>query len=466
LFAANNGYSGNTWDVDPAVTLTEVTAFDVNWDPAGETLDMSFHYTSGSCSGLGSTPGAWTQFATGTGVSVGFDLPTFVDIAGNGQPFNPGVSGMALHCDNWAYLAGYIWYTNGQHSYSNAEIADLTTMDGLAYPAFSYSFFPREVNMTMYYNSGPPPALYITPSTISAYFGGTFTFELFGDGLGGRDYIILGSASGTAPPMVLPGGGLLWLKKDWFTMLLLQATLAGGWGVLDNFLGTLDPDGYATAYLHLPGHCQLYDDIDLWFAWTTYNPFDFQSNTVQVSVTGAPPEIEEYYWDDGTSENALGWGSGGPSVWIHSFDSGPGDDILQVCTTFGSALHASGPAVGTPVDLLVWEDPNQDMNPNDAVWIGYGLGAVANPNTNTFNHFDLDAATPVVGLFFVGAHLIQPVGVYAAPMDENTLGTGASWFAGNYSYGYWHPDYIGYYPYYSMAGIGYDCAWLLRANDP
>jgi hypothetical protein len=309
----------------------------------------------------------------------------------------------------------------------------------------------------------------VSPKEISAYFGGTFTFELFGDGYGGRDYILLGSATGISPPVMLPGGGLLWLARDWFFDLVLKAALAGGWGVLNNFIGTLDPDGYATATMTLPGHCELYEDLPLWFAWTTYNPFDFQSNTVECTVTGAPPELEEYMWDDGGSENALGWGSGGVVAWIHSFDSGTGDDINDISSCFGSALHTSGPAIGTAVDLWVWDDPNQDGDPADGTVVGTGSGAVANNNSNVFDNFDLDATTAVTGLFFIGVSLDQPVGVYAAPMDQNTLGLGVSFFTGAYTgsvYGYWSAYALYAHPIYAMAAIGYDSVWMLRANDP
>jgi hypothetical protein len=374
-FAANNGYAGNTWDITALTTLTEVTAFDVNWSSAGESLNMEFYYCVGTAFGNETNPGAWTNYASGTCVAAGLDNPSFCDIAGNGTVFAPGLHGMALHCNNYASLIGYIGYTNGTYFYSNADIDPLETHHGLTDPAFSGSFYPRGVNMTMYYNAGPPPPLLVNPKEISAFFGGTFTFDLFGDGLGGRDYILLGSATGITPPVILPGGAILFLARDWFFDLVLQAALAGGLGVLDNFIGTLDPDGLAQATLTLPGHCQLFSDLDLWFAWTTINPFDFQSNTVQVLVTGAPPETEKYLWDDGTSENALGWTAGGVACWLQYFDSGAGDTIAYVNSCFGQAGSGSGPANGTPCDIWVWSDPNQDGEPSDGFVLGTGNGS-------------------------------------------------------------------------------------------
>ena len=468
-FAANNGYSGNTWDIEPVTTLTECTAMDINWMSAGELLNVDAYYIlDDTADGNELNAGAWSTLGNITGVvSAGADLPTYCDFSGNGVVFGPGEHAMGVHVNNYLYLISYLGYTNGQYYYSNADLG-LETWHGQADPWCSYAFFPRAWNGTLYYNAGPPPPLMVSPSEISAYFGGTFTFSLFGDGLGGRDFVLLGSATGISPPIMLPGGGLLWLAKDWFTTLCLQAALAGGWGVLDNFIGTLDVDGLATATMTLPGHCQLYEDLDLWFAWTTYNPFDFQSNTVQVTVTGAPPELEEYLWDDGTSENALGWTSGGVAAWIHSFDSGVGDDIEQVCSCFGQAGSGNGPANGTDVDLWVWSDPNQDGEPSDGLVLGHGSGVVDNTSTNTFNHYNLDASTAVTGLFFVGASLDQLVGVYAAPMDQNTLGLGVSFFGGAYTgsvYGYWDPYNLAGHPIYAMGAIGFDSAWMLRAND-
>lgn len=312
-------------------------------------------------------------------------------------------------------------------------------------------------------------ALKVTPKEVSAWFGGTFTFELFGDGLGGRDYVLLGSATGITPPMVLPGGNLLLLAKDWFTTMLLNAALAGGWGLVNDFIGTLDVNGEAEATLIFPGHCQVYEDIDLWFAWTTYNPFDFQSNTVEATITGIPPAIEAYYYDDGSSENALGWTAGGTACWIHSFDSGVGNDIDRVCSTFGQAGSTSGPSNGTAIDVWVWSDPNQDGEPSDGLVLGAGSGVVDNTNTNDFNHYDLDAVTAVTGKFFVGCSLVQAAGVYAAPMDQHTLFLDVSFFTGSYIgsvYGYWDPYNLGGHPVYAMGAIGYDSVWLLRADAP
>lgn len=290
IFQANNGYAGNTFDIEPIYTIPEITAMDINWMSAGEILEVDTYYKIGTADGFETSPDDWTTLApTVTGVvGAGPNMPTFVDLSGNGVvfPANGYAYGIAVCVSNFASLSGHLGYTNGQYTYSNADLS-LTTWHGEADPIFSTAFFPRAWNGTLYYGTGPLQALYVFPYEISAFYGGSFTFMLFGKGYGHRDYILLGSAAGMTPPMTLPGGATVNLAKDWFTTLILKATLAGGWGVLNDFIGTLDADGFAYATLTLPGYCPLYEDLDLWFAWTTLYPFDYQSNTVMVLVTGA-----------------------------------------------------------------------------------------------------------------------------------------------------------------------------------
>lgn len=300
MFAMNGGYAGNTFDIIPFSNLNEITAMDINWTSAGEIVEVDTYFKLGTAYGYETSPGDWTSLASGTGVGAGIDLPTFIDLSGNGIPF-PATGeryGIAMGVTNYSSLKGYLGYTNGQYMFSNADV-ELQTQHGLGDPIFSSAFYPRCWNGTLYYNTGLPPALNVYPKSVSTYYGGTFTFYLYGEGLEYRVYVILGSASGTTPPMTLPGGATLDLAKDWFTSLVMQAALAGGYGIMVDFIGFFDGNGYAKATLTLPAHCQIYEDLYLWFAWTTIYPFDYQSNTVKVLLDYLEPPGENYEWDDG-----------------------------------------------------------------------------------------------------------------------------------------------------------------------
>ncbi|MBU0755355.1 MAG: hypothetical protein KJ645_09460 [Planctomycetes bacterium] len=114
--------------------------------------------------------------------------------------------------------------------------------------------------------------------------GGTVVFTL-DSGLpkAGRNYLLLGSLSGTDPGYPLPGGlATLPLNLDDFTYnvvfpLLNTSTFA-------NFLGQLDGYGEATAQMvvrPLPPGCV---GVVLYFAYCLGRPFEFVSNPVEVEV--------------------------------------------------------------------------------------------------------------------------------------------------------------------------------------
>jgi hypothetical protein len=166
-------------------------------------------------------------------------------------------------------------------------------------------------------------------------------------------------------------------------------------------------------------------------------------------------------YDDGTSENALGWTAGGESVWAHYFNAGMSDTITRISSTFGSSHTTDGPSNGDPCWVYVWDDPTDDNDPIDAVLIGQGSGVVANTNTNTFSHYTLDTPTLVTGGFFVACHVWQEVGIYAAPMDETTPYYGEAWFMGHAVF---DPNDLSTTVRYEMGSIGFPAYWMLRAD--
>jgi hypothetical protein len=111
--------------------------------------------------------------------------------------------------------------------------------------------------------------------------GGTVHFTLAaGTSYTGRDYFLLGSASGTEPGTPLPGGGTLPLNADGVSNYI-RANYNGS--TLIDFRGTLNPNGKATATLDVPSVPFPVGTI-LHFAYTTESPPDFQSNPVAVEV--------------------------------------------------------------------------------------------------------------------------------------------------------------------------------------
>ena len=132
-----------------------------------------------------------------------------------------------------------------------------------------------------------------------------------------------------------------------------------------------------------------------------------------------------YKLDDGTQENALGLNVGGDVLWLNCFDAIPGfEEISSVNLTWGPMSN------GKASKVLVYEDPNNDGDPTDAVLLTMADVSVANAGTNTFISVPITPVT-VEGKFFIGAMVQNQVGGESpAPVDTNSSAH-SSWIVGN-----------------------------------
>jgi hypothetical protein len=126
-------------------------------------------------------------------------------------------------------------------------------------------------------------SLWAKAYSVSAASGGSVDFMLdAGPGNSARNYLILGSLSGTLPGYPLPGGFVeLPLNWDAFTDLSLLLTNTP---VFMNFLGKLDNDGRAEAVLNAPPIPPGYAGLKMSYAYVLNNPFDFASNPVTIEI--------------------------------------------------------------------------------------------------------------------------------------------------------------------------------------
>jgi len=123
--------------------------------------------------------------------------------------------------------------------------------------------------------------LSLSANTLSVSAGGQINFQLdAGSAFGGRQYFLLASASGTQPGTTLPGGATLPLNRDMVTDYIVRNYNSG---MLIHFRGLLDGSGEAQARLAVP-FVPLTAGSILHFAYTTENPYDFQSNAAAVEV--------------------------------------------------------------------------------------------------------------------------------------------------------------------------------------
>ena len=118
---------------------------------------------------------------------------------------------------------------------------------------------------------------------ISASTGGTITLTLdAGPSNAGRNYVILGSVSGTSPGTPLPGG-LTTLPLNWdsFTNIVWSNINTP---MFANFMGTLDGNGQATAQLNIEPVSSEYIGTKIYFAYCLNNPFDYVSNPIEIEI--------------------------------------------------------------------------------------------------------------------------------------------------------------------------------------
>jgi hypothetical protein len=151
MFASNNGFAGNMFDITPAVDL-EITAIDINVNALGTLAEVDVWYRLGTSVGFEDSNAGWTLLGSYSGTSADQDNPTNIDMTGNGMTFVGGqVYGM--YVDLTSYSTQSIRYTNGgPTTYSNSDLS-LTTSVGKGAGFSGSTFSPREWNGTVYYDT-------------------------------------------------------------------------------------------------------------------------------------------------------------------------------------------------------------------------------------------------------------------------------------------------------------------------
>ncbi len=418
LFAWNNGYAGNTFDFTPSMDIY-CTALDVNWISAGESIDVDAYYCVGSCVGFENDPSHWTLLGSNSNVAAGPDLPTAIDLSGNGVQFLGGnVYGMYVDVSNYPSLIGFLGYTNGLYSYSNSDLS-IDTNTGQVSPAFGGSFYPRAWNGTFHYDTSGVayPILDIQcngqNANVEIWEGDNATLTL---DLQARDFA--GFPVDLWVAIVSPAGN--WFTFQWGNWYPGLGHAAWSSGLIDWSGTVLDmalPLGQYTAYFALDVYQNGLLDVPL---------FDMDEVDFEVVV---PPT--EYKWDSGTTDNLLCWTSGGDMVGMHCFDTIPGgENLTNVGTIFGSVLYANyAPGNGTPTEFYVWEATSFG-DPTNATLLAQGTGVVGNVDTDV-HYWDACPCTITTPNFYVAYNLHHAAYEYCLAIDGSvTYVPGAAFYTG------------------------------------
>ncbi len=148
-----------------------------------------------------------------------------------------------------------------------------------------YSYPPNQNPFAAYYvdeaEGAIPDTLWGDTDSVPEA-GGTVNIDLSADGTnGGRNYLLFGSVSGSAPGTPLPGGRVT-LPINWDAFTSLVISLANS-SFFVNFMGTLDASGKSTASLVLPAIPGM-AGITMTFAYALNAPWDFASNPMGIEI--------------------------------------------------------------------------------------------------------------------------------------------------------------------------------------
>lgn len=149
-FAANNGQSGNMFDVVNLTSDLDILGFDLNLDPGSWNIEV--YKKDGTWVGFDQTPGAWDLVDSNTVTSVASNVATFFDVAD-------------FTLDASSTTALYVTVTNGTAmNYTNGsgiggvvvDNGELRILEGAGKSyAFGSTFAPRVWNGSIHYEVAP-----------------------------------------------------------------------------------------------------------------------------------------------------------------------------------------------------------------------------------------------------------------------------------------------------------------------
>jgi len=138
-----------------------------------------------------------------------------------------------------------------------------------------------------------------------------------------------------------------------------------------------------------------------------------------------------YLVDDGLMENAIGFtgADGNDVMWLNYFTTMPGCELINtIYVTWGDVAN------GGACRVILYKDPDNDGNPDDAVYLTEGLTTVTNANTNIFTGVSITPTIVSGGFFVAGLCQNLPDMQFPAPIDQTTA-QGKSWLVADFSAG-------------------------------
>ena len=152
--------------------------------------------------------------------------------------------------------------------------------------------------------------------------------------------------------------------------------------------------------------------------------------SIDCNGNGLPDECDVtpdvYRVDDGSQELSI-QATGGNLIWFNEFRSISFNEVIVAVDICWGIV-----AEGTPTDIAVWVDPDDDGDPANALLVMLLLDVPAvSPQTGTF--VTIPIPPTFVGhtgeIFYVGAHVVEGPGDAPACVDQTLPGRRKSWAA-------------------------------------
>ena len=180
-----------------------------------------------------------------------------------------------------------------------------------------------------------------------------------------------------------------------------------------------------------------------------------------LALAAAPATASnQYTLDDGELDVAIGSSLPVDFGWLQRFDAVGGTDLIT-----DVQIWIPGITDGRPVHLCVWEDPNDDGDPIDAILVATVTGPVR--STPGFARYALPNPGLVQGRFFVGAYLTVDGGPGPAAIDKDAIVPNIAWATWNpVQGGFDHYDLGNNFPPFHVETLSasFHGAFLLRAT--
>ncbi len=141
--------------------------------------------------------------------------------------------------------------------------------------------------------------------------------------------------------------------------------------------------------------------------------------TFCILTTAATAQFE-YALDDGTGEVNIGPIFEADVLWGNYFYV---KDDYTIITSLQLALGSID--AGMPIKLHLFNDPDNDGDPANAIPLAEAAGFTVDTELDEFISFDIDPTT-ISGGFFIGAQMMLDSGLHPARLDTDTV-MGRSW---------------------------------------